>query len=189
VFKLFSCQCKFNGLLKELVDVNNMVPVDRVKFYEGNVSIISFIKHFNSLLRSEVLDCGAQNKVQKFTVRHLALSMNSILMVREYILPNLKTQLINSDNYKHGFNIQKLLDNSLLETEHELDAHITDIESKFVAIINDACKPAIEAAASQIEWDAPIEKNQVVTASPYIDATVNTLFSMIKVLCQVLQLS
>ena len=104
-------------------------------------------------------------------------------MVRDYILPNLKAELINSDNYKHGFNIQKLLDNTLLETEHELDAHITDIEAKFVAIINDACKPAIEAAASQIEWDAPIEKNQVVTASPYIEATVNTLFSMIKVLC------
>jgi len=76
-----------------------------------------------------------------------------------------------------------------MEAENELDAHITDIQTKFVAIINDACKPAIEAAATSIDWDAPIEKNQVVNAASYVEATVTTLFSMIKILCQVLQLT
>ena len=46
-----------------------------------------------------------------------------------------------------------------MEVENELDAHVTDIEAKFISIIDDACKLGIDAAATEIEWDGAIEKN------------------------------
>ena len=52
----------------------------------------------------------------------------------------------------------------------------------------DALEGSINSAVQDIEWDKPIDKNTIVEPSPFIEGIHTTVFSMLKVLLQVVQM-
>lgn len=136
-----------------------------------------------------MLDGGAKDKVKSLTARHLALSANCVLLIRDYFIPNFRINFIDHPSNPNGFNIRKLIDKEFTELIQNLDSHADSIIAKFSNIIVEAVQPAITSAASAIVWDATIEKNVVISTSAYIDQILQTLFSMTKILFQVLCLT
>jgi len=57
-----------------------------------------------------VLDCGAIEIVNKFTVRHLALSMNIIVFLKEVVINNVKETFL---EVRQGPNVQRMLENKM----------------------------------------------------------------------------
>ena len=42
-----------------MIETITETPIDKVKYFEGSMYVIDLVKHYNTLLRSQVLDCGA----------------------------------------------------------------------------------------------------------------------------------
>lgn len=136
-----------------------------------------------------MLDKGAQAKIQKFTARHLALSVNCILLTRDYIMPHIKAHLIDHASNPNGFNIRTMIDKQLNELMNSLDFHIDAIMTTLSSLIVDSVPQVIETASKALKWDEHIEKSSTIQVNPYIDQMIAPLFSLAKVLFQVLCLT
>ena len=59
-YKIFGCQLEFNRILNELVQLAlYKIPLKKVKFYEGSLMIIEFVKTYNDHLRKMIFECQA----------------------------------------------------------------------------------------------------------------------------------
>ena len=108
-------------MLKDVIDITyNFLTIPKVKYFEGTLSVLAVIKQYNMLLRKMIIDGGGQQKIQKLSVRHLALSLNCVLLIHQHFLPNIKKLYIETENNTNGFNILKLIDNTVLDLESDL---------------------------------------------------------------------
>jgi hypothetical protein len=140
-------------------------------------------------MKAQVLDLGAQHKIQKFTARHLALSVNCMILTRDYFMPQIKAHLVDHPDNSNGINIRIHVDKSLTDLMNNLDSHLDAITTKFSAIIIESVQPSIDSASTSVDWDAHIEKSTSVQANPYVEQACAPLFSLAKVLFQVLCLT
>ena len=101
-----------------------------------------------------MLDCGAIEIVNKFTVRHLALSMNIIVFLKEVVINNVKETFL---EVRQGPNVQRMLENKMGDLYKQLETHMNAISEKFVSIISDSIKPAIESGCKTVDWDAAFD--------------------------------
>ena len=64
---------------------------------------------------------------------------------------------------------------------------MSQIEHKFISIITDSIFPQLDSAPS-LSWDSPIDKNEEILPSSFIENISVTVFSVLKVLSQVLSM-
>ena len=71
-----------------------------------------------------MLDCGAIEIVNKFTVRHLALSMNIVVFLIEVVINNVKETFL---EVRQGPNVQRMLENKMDDLNKQLETHMNAI--------------------------------------------------------------
>ena len=86
------------------------MPINKIKYLEAIIAVLHFINQYNGLIKSQVLEAGASAKVQKFTARHLALSLNCMLLTRDHFVQNIKEHFVDHASNPNGFNIRKVVD-------------------------------------------------------------------------------